>query len=194
MPICSSSAHLDVVPRFLLAILHTESILRRKTPNEKRRALDLIPRDLNTTYARAMETIEVQPDEDRTLALQALRWIANAERPLRVTELQIALAIGEGEPKSELDEDDFIEVHDIIEQCASLVVMDQQTETVRLVHYTVQEYLLTVSSIRDGVHTMIAKTCLNYLALGDFGAGRCNSQESFNSLLRRHNFLDYGCR
>jgi len=183
-----------VVTRFLLAILHTESILRRKTPNEKRRALGLIPPDLNSTYARAMATIEAQPDEDGILALQALRWIVNAERPLHVTELQIALAIGEGEPKSELDEDDFIEVHDIIEQCASLVIVDEQTETVRLVHYTVQEYLAGVSSIRDGAHTMIAKACLNYLSLDDFRTGPCNSQQSLNSVLERHSFLDYACR
>jgi hypothetical protein len=116
-----------------------------------------------------MRTIEAQSKEDRELALKALRWIVNAKRPLQWAELQIALAIQEGQ--LELDKDDFVEPHDIVEQCGSLVILDELTDTIRLVHYTVEEFLLSVSSIQHEAHLMMANTCINYLLLNDVTHG-----------------------
>ena len=164
--------------RFLLANIHADYILRQRTANQKRQALRVIPKDLNSTYERALRTIEAQSEEDRELALKALRWIVNAKRPLQWPELQIALAIQEGQ--SELDKDDFVEPHDIVEQCGSLVILDDLTDTIRLVHYTVQEFLLSVSYIQHEAHLMMANTCIDYLLLSDF------VDDSYNTTMTRH--------
>ena len=74
----------------------------------------------------------------RTLAEQALSWIACVKRPLTTSELQQALVVEIG--CSELDKDNFIEIQDIVSVCVGLVAVDEESNTIRLVHHTTQEY------------------------------------------------------
>ena len=54
-------------------------------------------------------------------------------------ELQHALAVETG--TSELDEENLLEIGDLISVCAGLVIADEESNIIRLVHYTTQEYL-----------------------------------------------------
>jgi hypothetical protein len=174
-----------------LADIHTDHILQQQTPNDKKRALQAVPKDLHATYEMALQAIRAKPEEDRELALQTLRWIVNAQRPLQFAELQVALAIQDDH--EELDEDDFIQDLDIIEQCASLVILDQETGTIRLDHYTVQEYLLSVPILQDDAHLTIAKTCITFLSLNCFKEG-LPKEPNDTRAIEMGSFLDYSCR
>jgi hypothetical protein len=85
-----------------------------------------------------MERIEGQVKDQKELAKQVLSWIAYAKRPLTTLELQHALAIVVGE--SELDEDNLPEIEDMVSACAGLVTIDKESDIIRLIHYTTQEY------------------------------------------------------
>lgn len=83
-------------------------------------------------------------------------------------EIQEALAIEIGE--STLDPDNVDDIEDIVSVCAGLVIVDQGS--VRLVHYTTQEYLRRQSSkhFPEG-QQIIASSCVTYLCFEAFRKG-----------------------
>jgi hypothetical protein len=72
------------------------------------------------------------------IANDVLSWITCAKRPLTTSELRHALAVEIGE--SELDEENLPEIEDMVSVCAGLVTVDEESDVIRLVHYTTQEY------------------------------------------------------
>ena len=50
--------------------------------------------------------------------------------------MRLQLEVGE----SELDEENLPEIEDMVSVCAGLVTVDEESEIIRLVHYTTQEY------------------------------------------------------
>src|SRR5438034_11601430 len=89
------------------------------------------------TYDHVLRLIESQPEEDRELAGQVLWWIFCSKRRLTATELQHAIAVEVGE--SYLDPQNLTSVQDMVSCCAGLVTLDEETNVIRLVHYTAQE-------------------------------------------------------
>jgi hypothetical protein len=85
-----------------------------------------------------IERIKSQVKDQEELAREALSWITCARGPLSTAELQHALAVELGEP--ELDKDNIPYVEDIVSACAGLVIVDKESDVIRLVHYTAQEY------------------------------------------------------
>jgi hypothetical protein len=85
-----------------------------------------------------MERIEGQSAGLEELAKQVLSWITCAKRHLTALELQHALAVEVG--NSELDEENLPEIEDMISVCAGLVTIDNESNVIRLIHYTAQEY------------------------------------------------------
>jgi hypothetical protein len=129
------------VPRFLLAQLHLDSLIRKRSPKAIRAALERLPKGseaYDQAYCEAMERIEGQVADSQELAKQVLSWITCAKRPLTTSELRHALAVEKGE--SELDEENLPEIEDMVSVCAGLVTVDEKSEIIRLVHYTTQEY------------------------------------------------------
>ena len=93
---------------------------------------------LEEAYSGALERIDGQLAEDRSLARRSLCWISYAQRLLTTEELCHALAIELGDKT--LNMDNVYEVEDIISVCAGLVAVDKDSSIIRLVHYTTQEY------------------------------------------------------
>jgi hypothetical protein len=85
-----------------------------------------------------MERINGQKLGLRELAKRVLSWITCAKRPLTKLELQHALAIEVG--NLELDEENLPQIEDMISVCAGLVTIDQESDIIRLIHHTTQEY------------------------------------------------------
>ena len=127
-----------------------------------KRALESLPSTLNQLYDEAFRRIDDQNEDDKRYANRALRWVAYAYRPLTIHELEQALII---EPEGQcLDLDATIGLALVIQACAGLLVVDLETQQVRLVHYTAQDYFdaLSVSRYRDA-HTSLARDCITYL-------------------------------
>jgi hypothetical protein len=75
-----------------------------------------LPKDLNDTYDNAMKRIEAQTEEDRSIARTVLTWVANAMRPLTVSEIQV-LVIEPG--TRQLDDDNLLDIDIILCLCGA---------------------------------------------------------------------------
>jgi ankyrin repeat protein len=148
---------------------------------------------LDDAYSEALERIEGQRASHFKLAKNVLTWITFAKRPLTTAELCCALAVEPGE--AELDPENKPDVYDIVSVCAGLVVVDQESAIIRLVHYTTQEYFERISSrLNPNGQLEIAQTCLTYLSFSVFESGRCATDEEFEERLCQHELLDYAAK
>jgi len=93
--------------------------------------------------------------------MAALMWISHAERPLNPDELLYALAIEIGSP--DLNSDNILSTGTLLACCQGLIVIDKEASTVRLIHFTLQEYLRAHPQLFGTAHSTIAETCLSYL-------------------------------
>ncbi|EON66215.1 hypothetical protein W97_05608 [Coniosporium apollinis CBS 100218] len=151
---------------FLLARLHVESLVSAAALSVKhvRNKLQTLPMTLPETYDEAMRRITNQEPEHRAIALKALAWVSYAFRSLSLRELQHALAIEPG--VAELDEELMIEGNNLISLCAGLIVIDQDTSVVNLVHYTTKNYFEDIRlTTFPGFHATITMSCATYLNL-----------------------------
>ncbi len=129
------------------------------------------------SYDEAMRRIQGQEEGFRNLAQQILSWIVWAVRPLIVPELQHALSIEPGD--DELDEDNFIDANDLTSVCAGLVIIDQERQLIRLVHYTTQEYFeRRRDELFGDIQNKIAATCITYLCFDAFDVSCSNFEVS----------------
>ena len=134
-----------------------------------------------------------QVADAKELAKQVLSWITCAKRPLTTRELQHALGIEVGE--SELDNDNVPEIEDIISVCAGLVMVDKESNIIRLVHYTTQEYFeRTQKYWFPDAETDITKSCVSYLLFNTFNRGFCSTNIDFEARLQRNALYDYAAR
>jgi hypothetical protein len=139
--------------RFLLAQLYLDSLIGKRSPKAIRTALKNLRKEskassnddeskaLYDAYKEAMERIKRQNGDSPELAKQVLSWITCAKRSLTTLELRHALAVEMGE--SELDETNLPGIEDMVSVCAGLVTVDEQSNIIRLVHYTTQQFLET---------------------------------------------------
>jgi hypothetical protein len=150
-----------------LAKLQYESIREATNPSEIRSTLEILPQDLKALYLNALGRIDQQAPQRAKLAKRILLWLSYTKRPLTSLELQHALAIERG--KSIFEKENMAQTSTMVAVCLGLVVVDHETDTIRLVHSTVQEFIKSLSheSVSDG-DAIIAETCLTYLCYDHF--------------------------
>lgn len=144
-----------------------DSLSTKTNMKALKKAIGTLPNTINELYDDAFRRIDSQNSDDQELAIKALRWVAYAYRPLTVHEFEEALAI---EPDEEDFERDAMHPIDIVlEACAGLLIVDEETQQVRLIHYTAQDYFngLLDSRFRN-IHGSIAGDCITYLSYNDF--------------------------
>lgn len=85
-------------------------------------------------------------------------------------EIQHALAIEPG--TSAFDEENLDDIDEIVSHCAGLVTVDEETQIIRLVHFTTQDYFRRYGTeILASAQQDIATSCLTYLLYDEFGDG-----------------------
>jgi ankyrin repeat protein len=148
---------------------------------------------LDIAYGQALHRIESQLEGHRELARKTLSWISLAKRPLTTAEICCALAVEPDE--DEVDPENVLTSDDLVSVCAGLVVVDQESAVIRLVHYTTQEYLERNGDEWNPCGKLhIAATCLTYLSFSAFRSGCCSSDEEFEARLQQNQFLDYAAK
>jgi len=115
---------------------------------------------LGGVYEATLGRIKAQGGDKARLGMAALMWISYSRRPLQVDEICHAIAIRIG--SNDLGSDDIPAISTLLGCCQGLVTVDKGASTVRLIHFTLQEYLCTLPDF-DGAHSTIAETCLTYL-------------------------------
>jgi ankyrin repeat protein len=181
------------IARFLLARLHIDSLLDKRTKQKVLSTLNKLSKGsakLDDAYGEAIKRIDGQLDEDRLLARRAISWITYARRPLTTKELCHALAIEQGDKS--LNNNNIYDVDDVISVCAGLVTVDKESSIIRLVHCTTREYFERVRlDWNPSTQKDIAAACLTYLSFDTFRSGSCSSDELFNHRLAENAFFDY---
>ncbi|KAH0553143.1 hypothetical protein GP486_006671, partial [Trichoglossum hirsutum] len=181
---------------FLAAQLHVESLAKKQNLRAVRKALNELPEKLDSIYHEAMERIRQQSTEDSTLASRVLSWIVYAVRPLQLTEIQHAVAVNDIEPGDRsISKDSLISQSIIINACAGMIKVDEESNIIRLIHYTTQEYFERSGLVHfPNAQRNIGVTCLKYLSLGVFDEGYCRTDRLYEHRLKANPLLDYAAR
>ncbi|TRX97935.1 hypothetical protein FHL15_001145 [Xylaria flabelliformis] len=178
---------------FLLAQLHLDSLIGKRSLKAVRTALEKLPSGSNALYEAyrdAMSRIESQVSDQIDLAKQVLLWVACAKRPLTTLELQHALAVEVGKPK--IDPDNFPQIEDMVSVCAGLVTVDEESGIIRLVHHTTQEYFeQTQKQWFPNADVYIAIVCVTHLSFSIFDDGFCQTDAEFEPSLLSNGLYDY---
>lgn len=149
------------------------------------------------------------PGNSRRNIRRALSWVAGAYRSLHVDELRVAVA--QMEDKALCEDDTIPNFSDAIGPMTGALIEITKDQTVRLIHITVAEYLVSTSSnespsFRDEgvldfkpavIHRYLSATCLTYLfytvPLGPY-VNRYSANASFQTVRREHALFEYSAR
>ncbi len=127
------------------------------------------------------------------MAKRALSYIFCTRRTLRVGELRHASAVEEGD--TGLDTTAFPKTSIILSTPAGFVRIDQKSDTVGFVHYTLQQYFeQNRDKLLPDPQFLLARVCLTYLSFNIFSSGPCSDGRALSHRLQIHCFLDYAAR
>ena len=116
---------------------------------------------LGDAYGATLGRIRGQGGRKARLGMAALMWISHLERPLKSDELRHALAVEIGSPN--FNTYNVPSIGTLLACCQGLVIVDKETSTIRLIHFTLQEHLRAHPKLFGTAHSTIAETCLSYL-------------------------------
>jgi Ankyrin repeat len=147
--------------RFLLPALHIDRLGEFTCQAEVDEALLDMTGSIQKTYISAMQRLETRSKPRRELAIAILKWLTHCKSPLQIDQLREALAVMPG--STAFDRKRMRTKKIILEVCLGLVVLESNDKTVRLVHFTLQEFLGGESKLWPDAETSLATTCLTYL-------------------------------
>jgi hypothetical protein len=149
-----------------------------------------LPKGLDATIQETLKRIERQPESRAKLGMRTLMWISHARRPILVEELRQALAVSAA--YTYLDQDGCPLPKYMADYCLGLVVIDEESSTIRLVHFSVQEYFRGQrKELFPLGERSITETCLTYLCFDEFGRGCCSNDKELELRLQQYPFLNY---
>jgi len=152
-----------IMCRFLLVSLHIEAILGEVTIRQRKKKLQEMTQGngLSDAYTATLTRMKAQKGNKSILGLKVLMWVLYSERPLRVEELCHALGVEVG--STDLDHENIPASRTLLASSLGLVTVEASSFTVRLVHFTLQEHLLSDPTLFHSPHSTIAEVCLTYL-------------------------------
>ncbi|KAM0521165.1 hypothetical protein ACHAPE_002638 [Trichoderma viride] len=188
---------------FLLAQLYLNSIKDKTSPKQVKSALEQFKKQSQLelgedkkreiwekAYEQAMDRINSQMPGFRVLVRKVLAWIICAKRKLITSELQHALAVETG--SSGLDRDNLPEIEDMVSACAGLVTVDKESNIIRLVHYTAQEYFdRTRQDWFPDAEADITEICVTCISFSVFESGCCPINDELQARLRLTPLYNY---
>ena len=116
---------------------------------------------LGDAYTATLGRLKAQKGNKSVLGLKVLMWVLYSERPLRADELCHALGVEIG--SADLDPENVPALRTLVASSLGLVTVEASSSTVRLVHFTLQEHLLSDPTLFHNPHSTIAEVCLTYL-------------------------------
>ncbi|KAI5789357.1 hypothetical protein FPQ18DRAFT_411802 [Pyronema domesticum] len=136
-----------------------------------------MPTKLETAFESTISRIKKQKLERSMQAIDVLEWTFLVKRLLTGIELRHALPVtiepGRMQPgklplayNETLDWENFPSQKSLIDWCLGLVIIDDETFTVRLVHKSLHDYLTRLhqdGEILTNGNRKIAYTCLQYM-------------------------------
>ncbi|KAH0565278.1 hypothetical protein GP486_001328 [Trichoglossum hirsutum] len=158
-----------------------------------RNILKSFPADHEEAYQKTLNRILDQGPGRKELAAKALTWICHVQRPVKMTELQHALAIEKD--AQNVDVEDIESPKTILSVCLGLIVISRTDQTVNMIHSTARTFVRSNREKLDPEPELtITQACLTYMVFPELASGPCKSIEEFRTRLSRLPFLDYSAR
>ena len=177
---------------FLLPALQIQSILDQVSKSGIRSILRSLSSNLHEVFGGFIERVRSQPSSRQQVASAALTWLAYARRNLSIDELRHALATRLSE--TELDQDNMVSPRIIVESCLGLLVIEQENSAIRLVHFSLEEYLQTHrQNLFPNGDLTLAATCLTYSNFWSVLLRFQDNQADLASLVQDYPLLAYSC-
>ena len=191
--------------QFLWLKFQQDLLRDSKSPKALRAVVQAMPQKLHAVYERSWRYIVTREEPDCSRAIDTLRWLAFAYRPLTVQELAEALVVSLDQSKSAFSEDDLPSSIDgdyidgeLKNLCGSLIEFREDTEgpspgstTVRLVHASVHDYLvgklplpsfvgsIPESCLSTAQHAQLAAHCIRFLDCDEAWVSDAETPRSF---------------
>jgi len=116
---------------------------------------------LGDAYDATIGRIKAQGGDRARLGIAALMWISYSERPLNVDEICHALGVEIG--STDMNTNNVPSIRTVLSCCQGLSAVDEGSSSIRLIHFTLKEYLSHHAHWFDRAHSKMAETCLTYL-------------------------------
>ncbi|KAJ0420814.1 hypothetical protein BJY00DRAFT_283615 [Aspergillus carlsbadensis] len=150
---------------FLLPVLQIRAILQAVTKRDREECLKSLPQDLGEAFTGTLSRIEQQANPLAELAKKVISWVHFGLQTFTVKMLKTFLAIRDGDtsfdPRGEPD------VEPLLACCHGLIIVGDGASTIRLVHYSLQEFFLRQEALfgltERQWHSSLAATCLTFL-------------------------------
>ena len=167
--------------------MNIDAILQEPTISLRRKKLGALIDGvgLEAAYGATLDRIKRQSGERARLGMGALMWISHSERPLKPDELCHALAVEIW--SHDLDIGNVPSIGTLLACSQGLVAIDKETSTVRLIHFTVQLYILDNPELFGSPDSIMAETCLSYLGSKQVKSLSVSSYSNLQSIP----FLEY---
>ena len=139
--------------RFLWVKLQLQTLCDEGIKREKDVLIELEknPTEIGQLYESIFDRIARSGPSSRDIAESVLRWLLVSRRPLTTGTILQAVS----EAGDDLEKDEVLDV------CRNLVIADDETDTFRFAHLSVQEFLKKREGYADNVlHTFAALRCL----------------------------------
>ncbi|EWC45586.1 hypothetical protein DRE_05444 [Drechslerella stenobrocha 248] len=147
---------------FMWVKCQLETLQKCRQIGAMRKALKTLPKTLNGTYERILESIS---EQDWQIARSALMLLASSFRPITVEELAEAAVIDLTNQIFDAEEQRLSRCDDVLDTCSSLVTVSTHTSSnevevqiVQLAHFSVKEYLL---SGEVGTESGVSRFCFS---------------------------------
>ncbi|GAV98926.1 serine threonine-protein kinase [Lentinula edodes] len=151
---------------FVVARLLMDALLEAPNVKEALGIILTMPTGLQGTYGKTVQHMcEGTNPEIKDLALYSLLWITFSRRVLVFSELQEAVAtLLKPDNPGQCITSDILTKQSLVDACAGLITIEDRTDKVRLIHYTVHEYLVKEQvNLWTNVQRTMAVTCVSYL-------------------------------
>ncbi|KAL1625640.1 hypothetical protein SLS56_007224 [Neofusicoccum ribis] len=160
---------------FLWVALQIQSLCGMKTDEAIRDALADLPKDLSETFSRILHKSGQSRQSGKSYQTRILQLVFAASRPLTADEVREALSVIPGDtnwtPSRMLND-----VYSALACCGCLLTVDEEESTVRFVHHSVKQYLLSgfnntnnTTFTAEKAQRTIADIVVTYLGYGVFG-------------------------
>ena len=166
-----------------------DAICAQVSDNAIEAVLERVPKNINATYEKILETIGKKPQEQRELARRVLLFIAYSRSPIPIALLASAASVSEATQTLEALESSTPTQTAILGACENLISVDSSTQNVRFVHFSVQEYLTSYRSEalefgHEFGHREIARALMGLLLiLYTHSVGECTAVEKYRKYL-----------
>ncbi|TFK20859.1 ankyrin, partial [Coprinopsis marcescibilis] len=176
---------------FLIASLQVDILKTCPSIESIQDALRSLPDGVEAMYAATMRRVENLGRYCVDVVKRALIWVLYTAESVGIDDLRHAIAVRSDNfafsPTLLVDEDNLLSM------CCGLITIESKSRTVRLVHYTAREPLLSyLSTTIFNPQEILASTCvarLHQFNLHNYSNSKCN--KIVDSLLLAHPFLKY---